>query len=315
MFFGKKRLEKENAALRAELEALHKLAGDSAPEAIPATAAEYWTPDGTRIYYPPAGLDASPLAEEIIGGVNCLIAGTAGSGKSVLLNSIIYTLLQKTPAEASLWLCDPKRVEFRMYKDAPHVGAYAVQHADIVAVLASACDTMEARYVEMERRSLRRWNGGEVYVIIDEIADLMLGPEKKRFQHYLTRLLAVGRAAGFHCIAATQIPNRQVLPANIVLNFQSRIALRCLSSIESRQIINTAGAEGLPRYGTGLFLDSSSGVRRVSIPMTEDAEIDALLDYWKNQDVAAYNVITRAAKRRRENQEDTVARARRIIAA
>lgn len=269
--FGKvKQLEKENAALRAMLAA--------------AGVREY-TPDADAVrdaWIAPAGYTWQ-IGDSVLAGVHCLIAGTTGCGKSTLINSIIYSALAKTPANVRLILCDPKRVELYKYSRLPHVLRYAEDAAGIVSALEYAVRTMERRYIDMRSRGLDRYAGGpEIYVIIDELADLMIGPQKKSFSATLQRLLQLARAAGIHVIAATQAPNRKIIPAEIVLNFPQRIGLKCLSGIESRQIVGLAGCETLPAHGLGIFVDGAR-VERAEIPLTPAEDLAARIAFWDAQ--------------------------------
>lgn len=190
-------------------------------------------------------------------GNHTLIAGTTGSGKSVLLNNCLdYLLCTQTPKEYSLILFDTKIVELQKYKNMLHVDSYLTDIIRINAKMRGLIALMNQRYSEMAKRNIVKWDGQRIVVIIDEIADILtaFGNESKKFKQYLTILLAKSRASGINFIVCTQAPNRKILSAEIVLNIPTRCALRCLSSIESRQIINVSGAENLPKYGQCILL-------------------------------------------------------------
>lgn len=234
------------------------------------------------VWYTPAGYSWT-LCDEILDGVHCLIAGTTGCGKSTLMHSIIFSALACAPSEKRFILCDPKRIELSDYRNLPHVLRAETEEAGILDALDYAVAVMEARYKMMEGTGCKRFNAGaDIYIIIDEFADLMLGAECKRFTRTVQRLLQLGRAAGIHIIAATQAPNRKVIPANLVLNFPQRIGLRCLSSIESRQIVNKAGCEELPAHGIGYFINNCTA-RKVEIPLTPLEDIAERVAFWKAQ--------------------------------
>ena len=311
--FGKK---KQIAAMRAEIDALKKAlaeAGAEAPEnaeAIP-DADKYWTPDGRPLYTGPIG-KRWLFPQSIINGVHCLIAGTTGCGKSTFINSIIYDLMLLPPARASLFLCDPKKVELSRYQYLPHCSAYADTHADILRVVQSVGGLMDQRFDAMKKSGVRKYEGGAVYLIIDEIADLRIGPYSKPFTSALQRILQLGRAANIHVIAATQAPNRQIIPASLVINFPQRVGLRCASGIESRQIVGVTGCESLPKYGECIFADGAD-ISREAVPLTEDAELDERIAYWRDQDLAAYACITRAARKNPINQWDRIARVKHFL--
>ena len=207
---------------------------------------------------------------EIMNAPHTLIAGTTGSGKSTLMNGIIRELIEN---DKPMILIDPKMVELSIYEDCDNCIGYAENLDDIMATLGAVIDIIKMRYQTMKDNRIRFTDEREIYVIIDELADLMISERKKDVQKALQKILQIGRAAGIHIIAATQSPSRKVIPAELVLNFTDRIALRCLSAIESRQVINKAGAEKLPKYGTAIYMNGD-GYREVEIPYvsTEDAE-------------------------------------------
>lgn len=220
------------------------------------------------------------IGNELLKSTHLLIGGTTGCGKSVLLNNILLSLLtKKTPASAALVLIDPKRVELSKYKKLPFTKRYAQEPNEVIFALKDTIRIMEKRYKQMERQGIVKWQGGAVYVIIDELADLMITDGKNEIRRLLQRLLQLGRAANIHIIAATQAPSRKVIPAELVLNFTDRIALQCKSPIESRQIIGVRGAESLPRHGVGLY-DGEDGLRRVEIPLTPQKALNNRIEYW-----------------------------------
>ena len=210
------------------------------------------------------------IYEEIMNAPHTLIAGTTGSGKSTLMNGIIRELVEN---DKPMILIDPKMVELSIYEDCDNCIGYAEELDDIMSTLGAVIDLIKMRYQTMKDNRIRFTDEREIYVIIDELADLMISERKKDVQKALQKILQIGRAAGIHIIAATQSPSRKVIPAELVLNFTDRIALRCLSAIESRQVINKAGAEKLPKYGTAIYMNGD-GYREVEIPYvsTEDAE-------------------------------------------
>lgn len=231
----------------------------------------------------PVVVEIPPLSywtqcEKIVNGSHVLIAGATGSGKSVLINSCIYSLLTNTANDIGLILIDPKRVELVQYKDLPHTMAYACENNDIMDVLHCSINLMETRYKEMARQGLRKSDEEHIYIIIDELADLMTTIKKEIFP-VLQRIAQLGRAANIHLICATQCPNRRIIPAELTVNFTDRVALRCATKIESRQIINQPGAELLPLYGEALHC-SPGGVERIIVPLTEDAELIERVNFW-----------------------------------
>lgn len=207
-----------------------------------------------------------------------LIAGATGSGKSVVINGIIYTALFQTPARIELILIDPKRVELVDYKDLPHTITYASEPADMIKALEMAMQITERRYKTMQGQRVKKYQGGAVYVIIDELADLMT-TNPRQVTPLLQRLCQIGRAAGVHVIAATQCPLVSVIPTKIKVNFDSRVALRTRSKQDSRNILECAGCERLPRYGQGYYM-TPEGLTLYNIPMHSPKQIAAQVRHW-----------------------------------
>lgn len=233
-----------------------------------------------RMYRTPAGQVYS-LYTDMASQPHLLVAGATGSGKSVVINGIIFNMLHNGPAENSLILVDPKRVELSQYKRCPHCIRYASEPADMVQALQLALTITENRYREMQRAGSRRYNGGSVYVIIDELADLMT-TNKKQVQPLLQRLAQIGRAANVHIIAATQCPLATVIPTAISVNFDARVGLRTRNAQDSRNILGSAGCERLPRYGQGYYL-TAEGIDLWNIPMYSDRQISDVVAWWTSR--------------------------------
>ena len=211
-----------------------------------------------------------------------LIAGATGSGKSVVINGILQALLTNhSPATCRLILIDPKRVELVQYKHLPHTVTYASEPGEPEKALKQAIAITEDRYQHMQKHGLRKWDGADVYVIIDELADLMT-TDRKTIQPLLQRICQIGRAARVHVIAATQCPLATVIPTAIKVNFDSRVGLRCRSAQDSRNILGQTGCENLPRYGQGYYM-TPEGLDRWKLPMFEDDDLNALIDYWTSK--------------------------------
>ena len=136
----------------------------------------------------------------------------------------------------------------------------------------------ENRYRIMQQEGARMYSGGDVYVIIDELADLML-TDRKTVQPLLQRIAQIGRAAGVHLIAATQCPLVQVIPTPIKCNFDSRVALRTRSASDSRNILGETGCEKLPRYGKCYYM-TPEGLVKYDVPYVDDSEIERVVQHW-----------------------------------
>lgn len=216
----------------------------------------------------------NPMYADMLQQPHLLIAGATGSGKSVIINGLIYTAMQDAPREREFILIDPKRVELVDFKHLSHTIQYASEPDDIVNALETALTVTERRYKIMQRQHAKKYDGSHVYVIIDELADLMT-TDKKRVQPLIQRLGQIGRAARVHVIAATQCPLACVIPTPIKVNFDARVGLRTRSAQDSRNILGIAGCEKLPRYGKGYYM-TPEGMEKVDIPMIPEAEINAL---------------------------------------
>lgn len=215
-----------------------------------------------------------------------LVAGATWSGKSVVVNGIIATLLtRRCPDAAAFILIDPKRVELVQYKRLPHVIRYASEPADILLSLQQAMAIIDERYKAMQRKGARSYDGGHVYVIIDELADLMT-TQGRAVKPLLQRICQVGRAANVHLIAGTQRPTTDVIPGSITVNIDSRVGLRCRNAQDSRNIIGTEGLEKLPKYGQGIF-HTPAGDTLYNIPMLPEEQLDSLVTYWTTRQCRA----------------------------
>lgn len=223
-----------------------------------------------RYYNPYADALAQP---------HLLIAGATGSGKSVLVNGLIYTALFKSPQRVQFILIDPKRVELIQYKRLPHTIAYASEPMDMVSALQKAMSICEQRYKRMQRKRQRKSTESDIYVIIDEYADLIT-TNRKAVEPLIQRLAQIGRAANIHIVLCTQCPLASVINTKIKVNFDARFALRTRSAQDSRNILGIAGCERLPKYGYGYYM-TPAGVHKIEIPLFTDAELTESVNYWR----------------------------------
>ena len=233
-----------------------------------------------RTWTTPGGT-VSGLCSDILEQPHLLVAGCSGSGKSVLINDIIYTALYKDPGSLQLVLIDPKRTELIDYKHLPHTLKYASEPVEMVATLKWCVDKMERRYKAMQKKHMKKHNGSHIYIFIDEFADLMT-TQKKETLPLLQRIAQLGRAANIHLIAATQRPTKDIVNGQIKVNMDSRIALRCPTAQDSRNIINVNGAEQLPRHGFGYYL-TPERFEKVPIPYITDEELHERVRWWTRQ--------------------------------
>lgn len=220
------------------------------------------------------------LFSDMLKQPHLLVAGATGSGKSVVINGLVYTALYDSPAAVQFILIDPKRVELVDYKPLPHTVQYASEPGEMVQALAKAMEITESRYRAMQAQRVKKYSGAALYVIIDELADLMT-TDRRHVQPLLQRLAQIGRAANVHIIAATQCPLSAVIPTPIKVNFDSRVGLRTRSKQDSRNILGLPGCETLPRYGQGYYM-TPAGLQLYNIPMYDPAEVQRLVNYWKH---------------------------------
>lgn len=174
-----------------------------------------------------------------------IIAGSTGSGKSVLMHKLIKQVINNS----YVYLCDIKRVELARYRKHPNVLAYEKSYGGIEWLLKRVLQRVEQRYKKMERRGEVLSSEPPIFVFVDEFADLIV-TDRKRYEPLLVKISQIARAARVTLVLATQAPNRRVLTANLMLNMNIRIGLHCNDPIESRQIIGEKGCELLPLYGT-----------------------------------------------------------------
>ena len=233
-----------------------------------------------------------------------LIAGATGSGKSVFINSMLVSLLYKaSPAEVKLILIDPKAVEMAPYQGIPHLLAPVISDAQAAAAaLKWVVAEMERRYELLVAAGVRNIEGFNtkaeesaqyglklpyIVVVIDELADLMLVASSE-VQDYIARITAKARAAGIHLIIATQRPSVDVVTGTIKNNIPTRIAFMVSSQVDSRTIIDTAGAERLLGRGDMLYLgNGSSQPVRLQGTYIGD-EIDQVTDFVRSQGQPKY---------------------------
>ena len=226
-----------------------------------------------------------------------LIAGATGMGKSVCINSLLISLLYKAkPDELKLILVDPKKVEFNMYNGIPHLYMPVVSDAKKAAgALSWAVSEMERRYSLIEEvgvRDVKSYNEitkndpeyeflPQFVIVIDELADLMM-MAKTDVEDSICRIAQKARAAGMHLIIGTQRPSVDVITGLIKANFPSRIACRVSSQIDSRTIIDRAGAENL--IGRGDMLYNPVGADkpiRVQGAFVSDQDVEKVITYIK----------------------------------
>ncbi|MGO2077255.1 MAG: DNA translocase FtsK, partial [Staphylococcus equorum] len=241
-------------------------------------------------------INNEPLLMDISKTPHALIAGATGSGKSVCINSILMSLLYKNhPEELKLLLIDPKMVELAPYNDLPHLVAPVI--TDVKAATQSlkwAVEEMERRYKVFAKyhvRNITAFNKKATYedrmpkivIVIDELADLMMMAPQE-VEQSIARIAQKARACGIHMLVATQRPSVNVITGLIKANIPTRIAFMVSSSVDSRTILDSGGAERLLGYGDMLYLGSGMNKPiRVQGTFVSDDEIDDVVDFIKQQ--------------------------------
>lgn len=234
---------------------------------------KYRTPEG----------DVYKLFSDMAAQPHLLIAGATGSGKTVLENSIIYNLLHYGPGKVQFILIDPRLVELSCYKNIPHVISYASSELEILEALKYAERIVDSRYSEMEKRHIKEYDNSNLYIIIDELSDLMT-TRKKDYLPILQHLAMKGRPARVHIIACTQTVKATVLPTELTCNFSSRVGLRTATALQSRMIIDAPGCEQLPNPSTEgraqCYYRSGADLSLWNVPKYSKEQIASIIDWW-----------------------------------
>jgi len=246
-------------------------------------------------------VSGTPMSADLAAMPHLLIAGATGSGKSVMINALLTSLLYRNaPADMKLILVDPKRVELGLYNDIPHLlTPVIVEPEKCISALKWSVAEMERRYkllAEMGNRNIAEYNTahkGEVMpyivIVIDELADLMVLAAAD-VETLIVRLAQMARAVGIHLVLATQRPSVDVITGIIKANIPARVAFSVASQIDSRTILDQMGAEKL--LGKGDMLFSSPEYikpRRIQGVYIDEKETKALTDYLRSARNPQYN--------------------------
>lgn len=232
-----------------------------------------------------------------------LIGGATNSGKSIGLASLIMSLLMRnTPKDVRMVLIDPKRVEFTLFEGVPHLMCPVVKDVkEAPGVLRAIWREMDRRYDRFSEAGVRNidgWNAKAsfqekmpyIVVVIDELADMMIQAAAE-VETSIARLAQLARATGIHLVVATQRPSVDVITGTIKANISSRVAFAVTSQVDSRTILDGAGAERLIGMGDMLFMpiDVSKPIRIQGCYVSE-REIEAVCEFWKEQERPHYSI-------------------------
>lgn len=254
----------------------------------------------TSKHYIPAILGRDYAGNNIIADIarmpHLLIAGTTGSGKSVMLHSIICSLMAKEPTNIHLALIDPKNVEFSYYNKIKQLMYPVVNYADeALEILSDLVEEMEKRFKRMSKASVNEISEFNIkypkkpmpyiVLIIDEFSDMMQ-MSKKIFQFKLSRLAQKSRACGIHIIIATQRPSADVVTGIIKANFPARISCRVTSAVNSRVVLDKNGAEKLLGRGDALIDSGAYDMLRFKGAYLDPKDIKEICDNNKRSKMA-----------------------------
>jgi S-DNA-T family DNA segregation ATPase FtsK/SpoIIIE len=244
-----------------------------------------------------------PVAADLSRMPHLLVAGSTGSGKSVLLNAMITSLLYKAkPNEVKMLMIDPKLLELSSYDGIPHLISPVVTNPKEAAeMLRKMVYEMERRYRLIARKGVRNiesFNAGAetgerlpyIVIFIDELADLMFAAASN-VEDSIARLAQMARASGMHLVLATQRPSVDVITGVIKANFSARIAFHVTSKIDSRTILDATGAEQLIGKGDMLFMLPGKAMKRVHGSLVTEGEVKAVTEFVKAQGSPDFSIV------------------------
>jgi len=244
-------------------------------------------------------VSGAPIFTDITEGPHILVAGATGTGKTIFLNNLILGLLYKsTPDSLRLIMVDPKRVEFQHYNDIPHLLCPVIYDATkTINALQWLTREMERRFeifAEVPARNIFSYNQNKSIVasglqlpyivfVVDELADLMAA-KGREIEVGVVRLAQMARATGIHLVLATQRPSVEVITGLIKANVPTRITFQVSSQVDSRTVIDMAGAEKLLGSGDMLFVSSKTAkTSRIQAPYISEKEVIKVANFWGDQ--------------------------------
>jgi len=234
----------------------------------------------------------NPIYSNLAKMPHLLISGSTGSGKTICINAVILSLLFKhSPKQLKLLLIDPKRVELTIYDGIPHLlGSVITEHKKAIEALKWATKEMEDRFKKLQTagaRDIQSYKGDDMpylVIVIDELADLMAS-HGRDVEAAIVRLAQMARAVGIHLIVSTQRPSIEVITGLIKANITSRIAFQVATQVDSRTILDMAGAEKLLGNGDMLFLSGDSAKpRRIQGALVTDNETKKVIKELKKEE-------------------------------
>ncbi len=246
-------------------------------------------------------VSGTPMSADLSTMPHMLIAGATGSGKSVMINALLTSLLYRnSPNDLKLILVDPKRVELSLYNDIPHLLTPVIAEPEkCISALKWAVAEMESRYKLLEsvqNRNITEYNKAHsdaplpyIVIVIDEMADLMIVAAAE-VESLIVRLAQMARAIGIHLVLATQRPSVNVITGTIKANIPARLAFSVASQIDSRTILDQMGAEKLLGKGDMLFMSPDfMKPRRIQGVFMSEKEVKHVTEYLRSAREAVYN--------------------------
>ena len=246
-------------------------------------------------------ISGGPIIGDLDTMPHLLIAGQTGSGKSVMINTLLASLLYRnSPSELKLIMVDPKQVELTLYKDIPHLLSPVINEPEkCISALKWAVAEMERRlraFAEVGKRNIADFNGHQtdsrmpyIVIVIDELADLMMMAARD-VEGLIVRLAQKSRAAGIHLVIATQRPSVDVITGLIKANVPARVAFTVVQQVDSRTIIDQAGAEKLLGTGDMLYMiPQFNKPKRLQAALITDGETGKVADFLRKQRPPQYD--------------------------
>lgn len=245
-------------------------------------------------------VSGNPIYSDLAKMPHMLVAGSTGSGKTIFLNTLILSLLYKnSPDDLRIILVDPKRVEFSLYANLRHLLTPVIYDADKAAnalgwligemerrfkILAGVGSRNISSYREFCKKDAKLEQMPYIILIVDELADLMAN-KGNEIEGGIVRIAQMARAVGIHLVLATQRPSVEVITGLIKANITARVSFRVASQVDSRTILDTAGAEKLLGFGDMLFLSTeNSKPRRIQAPFVSEEEAKGIVSWLKEND-------------------------------
>lgn len=241
-------------------------------------------------------IDCGLLECDIMESTHAMIAGAAGSGKSVLLRRC---LLYAAAKGYETILIDPKKLELKRWKDAINTRAFACTIDSIVQVLRDTCELMDRRYSSVTDPFQTMCDGSTIWVVIEEYADLMCSDRKREIKALVQRLAQLGRAAKIHVLLCTQRPTRDIIDGAIKVNITTRCALHVPTAQDSRNIINENGAEHLPYRGQAYLLLDSGDIDLYNTHMIDEDLEHQVIAYMNERKAECFEPVPVAPQKKK----------------